>query len=147
MSFCTWCFATLYFLFIRAIPLYKQANWDTVKQELNYLQKYIIDHQNTLNVEDMCDKFKTTITAPNMLYVWVFAHDVLLPCTFYLLSDFQFSWTFYIVCLFFLLVFWCHCWSMVDYHNYKLTKPSPTCWSYSWVIWSCYFLTEFALAL
>ena len=47
----------------RAIPLYKKANWDTMKQELSYLQKYIIDNQNTLNVEDMWDKFKTTITA------------------------------------------------------------------------------------
>jgi hypothetical protein len=34
-----------------------------MKQELSYLQKYIIDNQNSLNVEDMWDKFKTTITA------------------------------------------------------------------------------------
>jgi hypothetical protein len=34
-----------------------------MKQELSYLQKNIIDNQNTLNVEDMWDKFKTTITA------------------------------------------------------------------------------------
>jgi hypothetical protein len=39
--------------------LYKKANWDTMKQELSYLQ----NNQNTLNVEDMWDKFKTTITA------------------------------------------------------------------------------------
>ena len=34
-----------------------------MKQELNYLQRYFIDNQNTLNAEAMWDKFKTTITA------------------------------------------------------------------------------------
>ena len=32
-------------------------------RSLNNLQKYIIDNQETLNIEDMWDKFKTTITA------------------------------------------------------------------------------------
>ncbi|CAG2244129.1 unnamed protein product [Mytilus edulis] len=46
----------------RIIPLYKKANWGTIKQEINTLYKHLSENQQHLCVNEMWNCFKTTIT-------------------------------------------------------------------------------------
>ncbi|CAG2244059.1 unnamed protein product [Mytilus edulis] len=46
----------------RIIPLYKKANWSTIKQEINTLYKHLCENQQHLCVNEMWNCFKTTIT-------------------------------------------------------------------------------------
>ncbi|XP_071177850.1 uncharacterized protein [Mytilus edulis] len=46
----------------RIIPLYKKANWSTIKQEINTLHKHLFENQQHLCVNEMWNCFKTTIT-------------------------------------------------------------------------------------